>query len=107
MSKYGGEMGDSIFMVALSIATLYYVIAAFWTYNVYQRILRNEKDLELQLSIIFVLSTLVSMFIFLILNLEEFSNVCGQLICCDYFSIAIGCGLEFGNSKSPKIKAIV
>jgi hypothetical protein len=64
MSKYGGEMGDSIFMVALSIATLYYVIAAFWTYNVYQRILRNEKDLELQLSIIFVLSTLVSMFIF-------------------------------------------
>jgi len=61
-----GEMADSIFLIFLVIATIYYFIFTNWTYVLFKKSSNNKSySLEVQLVCIFIFGILSSLYLLL------------------------------------------
>lgn len=63
ISTYGGEMADGFFLLALILATIYYFFLTVWTYIIYRSNFANLVSIKIQLTLLFVLGVLSSLFL--------------------------------------------
>ncbi len=51
--KFGGEMGDSFFIVAFFFVTVYYGLISYWTYKLSKK--PDSNSVRIQLTLIFLI----------------------------------------------------
>jgi|SRR6185295_4254787 len=58
----GGEMADTIFLLGLIVATVYYGLITIWTFRLYRQRKSNKSGTTIQLTAIFFLGICSSLY---------------------------------------------